>query len=150
MDIVQEKSFEINNLISRSGKFTALEFQKALVEMVNAFKNFSRANGDYVITTTKSLEARNGEQVLDVEILIPVNYRIPVEEPYVFKNEIKLTNCLYAMETDVSRLQDTLNKINQYIIDQKLLPITSAYLVQTKQDNQPCIAIYVGINPNIL
>lgn len=150
MDIMLEKSFEINNLISRSGKFAALEFQKVIIEMVNAFKVFSIANGEYVITTTKSLEVRNGEQVMDVEILIPVNYRMPVEEPYVFKNEIKLSNCLYSMETDVSKLQDTLNNINQYIIDHKLLPITSAYLVQTKRDNQPRIEIYMSINPNIL
>jgi len=48
--------------------------------------------------------------------------------------------------TDVNKLQDAINMINQYIIDQKLQPITSTYLVQTKKENLLCIEIYIGIN----
>lgn len=150
MDIIQGKNYEINNLISKSGKFTAIEFQNTLINMANVYKNFSIANGDYIITSTKALEVVNGEQILDVEILMPVTYRMPVEETYTFKSKLKLTNALYKKVIDITKLQDTLNMMNQYIIEKKLQPITSAYLIQTKQNNQPCIEIYIGINPNIL
>lgn len=150
MEIIQEQSYEINNLISRTGKFTLPEFQKTLIEMVNTYKDFSIANGDYVITTTKAVEMKEGVQVMDVEILMPVNYRMPVDAPYMFKSTLRLTNALYSKVTEVAMLQDNINQINQYIQDQKLIPITSMYLVQTKQNNQLCIEIYVGINPNIL
>lgn len=70
---VHEKCYEINNLITISGKYTTTEFQKALMDMVN-----------------------------------------------------------------------------QYILDQQMQTITSAYLVHTKENNQPCVEIYIGINPNVL
>ena len=140
----------INNLITQSGKFKVKEFQDSLSNLVNRYKGFSKTNGDYIITTTKSIEIINGEQIMDVEILMPVNYLIPVEEPYVFKNKLKLTHALHVKVTDITKLQDTLDMVNQYILDQDLEPITSAYLVQLKEEDQPRIEIYVGINPNIV
>ena len=85
-----------------------------------------------------------------MEILIPVSYRIPCNEPYEFKERIKIVNAIYVAEDDITKLQDTMNQMNQYIFDNKLQPITSAYLVQTKQDNKMITGIYIGINPNIL
>lgn len=150
MEIIQEQTYEINNLVTKSGKYKVSEFQKALVDMVNTFKDFSIANGDYMITATKAVEVIDGEQVMDIELLMPVSYRMPVDEPYAFKNKLKLTNALYIKLTDITKLQDTLNMMNQHIIDQKLQPVTAAYLVQTKQENQPCVEVYIGINPNVL
>jgi len=150
MEILLEQSYEMNNLVMKAGKYSVTEFQKAVVDMVNTYKDFSIANGDYVITTTKSLEIVNGEQIMDVEILMPVSYRMPVEEPYTFKSKLKLMNSLYTKVTEMAKLQEALNMVNQYILDHKLQPITPAYLVQTKQENQPSMEVYIGINPNIL
>ena len=150
MDIIQNQEFEISNLVTRSGRFNVVDFQMALMDMVTAYKDYAINNAEYMITTTKSLEVMNGEQIMEVEMLLPVSYRVPVEEPYVFKNKIKLTNAIYTKVTDPALLQDALNQVNQYILTEKLQPITSAYLVQTKQDNKPCIEVYISINPNSL
>ena len=93
MEIISNQCYELNNLVSISGKYKAAEVQNLLIDLVKTYY-YSVANGDYVITTTKSIEIVNGEQILDVEVLIPVLYRIPVEEPYVFKNTLKLSNAL--------------------------------------------------------
>lgn len=150
MEIIQNQNYEISNLVTQAGKFSVVEFQKALMNMANSFKDYAINNAEHVITTTKSLEVINGEQIMDVEILLPVSYRIPVEEPYQFKSKVRIGNALYAKVTDVTQLQDTLTQMNQYILTNQFQPITSAYLVQTKQDNRPCIEIYIGINPNII
>lgn len=150
MNIQTERIFEIKNIISRSDKFTAHKFQEVLMDTAKEFKDYMINNGEIIITTTKAVEIVNNEQVLDVEILIPVSYRIPCSEPYVFKEKIKIDNALYFREDDITKLQDTMNKMNQYILDNRLQPITSAYLVQTKQDNKMITDIYIGINPNIL
>lgn len=150
MNILSEQSYEINNIISRSGKFTTTRFQGILMETAQKFKDFVANNGETIITTTKAVEIVDSEQILDVEILLPVSYRIPCSEPYVFKEKIKIDNALYFREDDITKLQDAMNKMNQYILDNRLQPITSAYLVQTKQDNKMITDIYIGINPNIL
>lgn len=150
MEMIQNQTYEIDNLVTHSGRFTVADFQRTLLNITNSYKDYSISNGEYVITTTRAIEVVNGEQVLDVEILFPISYRIPIEEPYVFKSKIKITNALYQKVTDITQLQDVLNQMNQYILDNKLQPITSAYLVQTKQEDKPCIEIYIGINPNIL
>ena len=150
MDIILNQEYEIDNLITRVGRFNVMDFQQALMNLVNSYKDYAANNGEYVITTTKSLEVVNGEQIMDVEILLPVSYRVPTDDPYVFKSKIKLSNALYAKITDPALLQDALNQVNQYILENKLQPVTSAYLVQTKQDNKPSIEIYIGMNPNIL
>lgn len=150
MNILLEQTYEIKNIVSRSDKFTAHKFQEVLMETAREFKDYTINNGETIITTTKAVEIVDNEQVLDVEILIPVGYRISCSEPYVFKEKIKIANALYIREDDIAKLQDTMNYMNQYILDNKLQPITSAYLVQTKQDNKMIADIYIGINPNIL
>ena len=150
MNILIEQAYEIDNIISRSGKFTMVEFQGALMDTVKEFKEYATNKGESVITTTRSVEVVDNQQILDVEILFSVNYRVPCKEPYEFKKKIKIVNALYAREDDISKLQDTLNQINQYILDNKLQPITSAYLVQSKLNNKMITDIYIGMNPNIL
>lgn len=150
MDILLDQLYEINNLITQSSRFTVREFQKALLNISSIYKDYSINNGEYVITTTRSLEVVNGEQIMVVEILLPVFYRIPVEDPYVFKNIVRITNALYAKVEEVANLQNALNEVNQYILDNKLQPITTAYLVQSKKENKPCVEIYIGLDPNIL
>lgn len=150
MNVLLEQTYEIENIISRSGKFSAAKFQEILMESAQKFKDYVANNGETIITTTKAVEIIDKQQILDVEILIPVSYRIPCSEPYVFKEKIKIDNALYFREDDITKLQDTMNKMNQYILDNRLQPITSAYLVQTKQDNKMITDIYIGINPNIL
>ena len=98
MDILLEKTLEMDNLVSKSGKYKAVEFQQELLDMVKEYKDY--AVGECVITTTKMVEIVNAEQILDVEILMPVSYRIPVEETYVFKSKLKILNALYMKVTD--------------------------------------------------
>lgn len=150
MEIILNQEYERDNLVVRTGHFTVAEFQKNLIEMGNSYKDYAIRGGEYMITTTKAIEFINGEQVMDVEMLLPVNYCMPVEAPYKFKNKIKLTNALYTRVADPSLLQEALNEINEYISEKKLQSITSAYLIQSMQDKKPCIEVYVGLNPNML
>lgn len=150
MNIQLDQVYEIDNVISRSGRFTVPDFQAELMAMEKLFKAYGVNNGELVITTTRAMEFVNNEQILDVEILLPVTSRVSCEKPYEFKKNIKIVNALYARENEVSNLQNTLNEINQYILDNELQPITSAYLVQSKEENMLVTDIYIGINPNIL
>lgn len=150
MKIDLNQTYNMNNFISRSGRFTTSEFQQAVSNLLNNYKEYAINKGDYLITTTKSIEIINNEQILDVEILLPVLEHISVLEPYIYKEHIHITNALYTIVSDLTKLTDTINEVNQYISENRLQAITHPYLVQTKQNNDIQIEIYIGLNPNII
>lgn len=150
MNILLEKKYEESNLIAISGKYNLNSFNQLVQDTLRIFKPYSKYSQEYIITTTKSLEVVNNEQIIDVEILFPISHRIQVQEPYIFKEQIRITNALYLKLDDIAKLQDAMNKINQYVIEKKLQPITSAYLVQSMEEGKPAIEIYMGISPNVL
>lgn len=150
MNILLNQEFEVNNLVSQSAKFSTDEFQKVIQDMIINYKDYAESSNECIITTTKTIEIVEGKQILDVEVLIPIAYRIPIENPYVFKEKIKLRNALYAKVEQVEKLNEAMNEINQYILSNGLQPITSAYIIQTKQEDRPIAEIYIGLNPNIL
>jgi hypothetical protein len=118
--------------------------------MILNYKDYVDSSNECVITTTKKMELVDGKQILDVEVLLPVSYRIPVEKPYVFIEKFEITNALYTKVEQVQKLNEAMNEINQYILSNGLQPVTPAYIVQTKQGGKLTAEIYIGLNPNIL
>lgn len=150
MNILLNQEFEINNVISQSGEFSTDEFQKIIQDMIMKYKDYADNSNEYMITTTKAVEIVEGKQILDVEVLLPISYRIPVENLYVFKEKIKITNALYTKVEQVEKINEAMNEVNQYILSNGLQPITSAYIIQSKQEDRLMSEIYIGLNPNIL
>lgn len=150
MNILLDKNFEELNFVTTSGKYTINTFNQLVQDTITLFKPYAKNNKECIITTTKSFESVNNEQIIDVEILFPVSSKIEVQEPYVYKDKIKITNALYLKVNDITKLQEAMNRINQYVIEEKIQPITTAYLVQTTEEGKPVVEIYMGINPNII
>lgn len=150
MEIILSREIKVNNLVSQSGKFSTDEFQKVIQGMIIKYKDYVDSSKECMITTTRAVEVVEGKQILDVEVLLPISYRIPVENPYVFKEKVEITNALYAKVEQVEKLNEAMNEVNQYILSNGLQPITSAYIVQTKEEDKLISEIYIGLNPNIL
>ena len=150
MNILLNQEIELNNLVTQAGKFSTDEFQKLIQNIIMNFKDYANGSKECVITTTKAVEVVEGKQILDIEVLLTISYRIPVEIPYVFKEKIKITNALYVKIEQVEKLNEAMNEVNQYILSNGLQPITSAYIVQTKQEDKHMFEVYIGLNPNIL
>lgn len=150
MNILLNQSFEINNLVSQSGKFSTDEFQKIIQDMIMNYKDYADGSKECMITTTRSVEEVEGKQILDVEVLISISYHISVEKPYVFKEKIRIANALYTKVEQIEKLNEAMDDVNEYMVSNGLQPITSTYIVQTKKENKPVIEIYIGLNSNIL
>lgn len=144
------QEFIIGNLVTKKGKFSQNKFQAIMNEIVGKYKEFSIDKGENIITTTKSIELVSGDLILDVEVLLPLKEEIFIEAPYEYKRCVKITNALYARVEDYTKLQEVLEEMNQYMSNNGLQPITSAYLVQSKENEKIIIEVYIGLNPNIL
>ena len=155
--ILENQELKFKNLISLRKNITqqamAVEMQK-LGQLIN--EKGAQKSGP-LITATFAIEQNNFGQVLDMEILVPLDKEIEVTGEYTFKKQFLLTNALKATHTgNPTLIQSTYNLINSHIIENKLQPITASYNVTVKDVMDPSkigelvIDIYVGVNPCIL
>ncbi|MGI6205275.1 MAG: hypothetical protein ACOYJI_01410 [Anaerovoracaceae bacterium] len=151
MEIKEHQEFKIDHLFSFRGTVS----QNELPAITNDMKEKIAAEGAEVkglpISTTYSMQGGKA----DMEILIPVDKEIQDAENYKYKPVLKIANALTAYyKGNPSDIGQVYNAINQYIADNSLQPITTAYSVVTNVDPfAPANSetyVYVGINPNII
>jgi len=149
--IIDKQVLEIENLISYRGNVCSQEFNKIVSDMQVKLKAAEVMSVGHPITVIYGMSGDKS----DVEILIPVNKKVDCIKDYAFKKRLKIVNALVVQyKGNPALLQHACNRLNQYIIDHKLMPITAGYNVTKNidQDNidDTEIDVYVGISPNIL
>jgi hypothetical protein len=53
MNILLNQEYEMNNLVSHSGRFSTYEFQKVIQDMIMSYKEYTDSSKECLITTTK-------------------------------------------------------------------------------------------------
>ena len=155
--ISERQELKLNNLISLRKKVTQQEIPIEMQKLSKFITEKGAQKSGPMITATFAIEQNNFGQVLDMEILVPLDKEIEVTGEYTFKKQFLLTNALKATHTgNPTLIQSTYNLINSHIIENKLQPITASYNVTVKDVMDPSkidelvIDIYVGVNPCIL
>ncbi len=83
-----------------------------------------------------------------LEFLIPVDKEFDSNEHYNFKERIRLVNAARLRHYDsFSKIQKSLDELNNYITEKKLTPITVPYIVE-RDDLDNVYDIYIGISEN--
>lgn len=150
-EIRQGETLEMENLMSFRGKVRQQELEKIGNDLELQVKTSGAERVGYPITVTYGIEG----DLIDVEVLLPINKRVPSTGKYVFKEKLLITNALMVKHVgNPAGLQAVCNELNSYIMENKLVPITAGYNVTRKVDmlnpNNIEIDVYVGISPNIL
>ena len=150
-EIRQGETLEMENLMSFRGKVRQQELEKIGNDLELQVKTSGAERVGYPITVTYGIEG----DLIDVEVLLPINKRVPSTGKYVFKEKLLITNALMVKHVgNPAGLQAACNELNSYIMENKLVPITAGYNVTRKVDmlnpNNAEIDVYVGISPNIL
>lgn len=151
------KEYKMENVLSLRKKMIQLEIQQGMKEIQALLqKNEVQKNGP-VVTTTFAVEQNADQQVLDMEILVPLDKKMSLPEKYLYKKIFHLKNAIYARhEGNPALIQNTLNKMIKYIQENKLQQITSVYNVNVKELKQGdsmddmTMDLYIGVNPSIL
>lgn len=150
-EILKNQLLEIENILSFRGKVSITDMEQLGKEMEKKVNEFGAKRIGNPITATYGVEGN----LMDIEILLPIDRKIENSDKYIYKEKIKIVNALVGKHHgNPAELQNTCNELNQYIMENRLTPITVGYNVIRKvnpaniQDTE--IDVYVGISPNIL
>lgn len=157
MEITQNQTLEMQNLLSYRGRMTQQEFTEKAQQIERILQEHGAQKAAPVVTTTFSIEQGAMGPIMDAEILVPLNKEIPVPSGYVWKPQFLLTNAVKLHHVgNPAMLQNSVNELNAYITQHRLVPITSGYNVTVKEAKTPLeldtmeIDVYVGVSPNVL
>ncbi len=149
--------YKMENVLSIRKKMTQQEIQQTLSDMGNVIKGLEANKNGSIVTTTFGMEQTPTGPVLDMEILVPLDKKVTVSEPYILKPLFHLKYAVHARhEGNPQLLQNTLNQMITYIQENKLTQITSVYSVNIKElklgdsMNDMVTDLYIGVNPSIL
>jgi hypothetical protein len=151
VEIKQNQELNVENLLSYRGKIKQSDIENIGKDMEDYIKSKGGNRIGNPITVTYAVE----DDMVDVELILPVDRMIASSEKFRFKDRIKIINAVVAEYIGNPRgLQYAANQLNTFIVEQKLQPITCGYNVTKKVDisnpDNTEIDLYVGINPNVL
>lgn len=151
LEIKENKELNVANVLGYRGKVRQAELENIGKEMECYIKNAGAKRVGNPTTATYAVE----DDMVDIELLMPIDRSIDSTDRFVFKNQIKIVNAVVACyKGHPMGLQEACNQLNQYIMEHKLQPITVGYNVTKKTDilnpENAEIDVYVGISPNIL
>lgn len=151
IEILSGQMLEIDNLFSYRGKIKSAELEEIGKKMEEKVNLAGAKRIGMPITVTYGVE----NDTMEIEILLPIDRKISSTIEFCYKEKIKIVNALVAKHKgNPMKFQNTCNELNQYIAENKLVPITAGYNVTKKtnpidiEDTE--IDVYVGISPNIL
>lgn len=86
------------------------------------------------MTATFGVEENGGEQILDVEILVPLNNGVSFPDDYILKKEFRLYNAIYTRYEDNPMLiHNVIHRLVNYINEKKYQQVTAIYNVQLNE-----------------
>ena len=151
LEIKENQELNVANVLSYKGKVKQAELENVGKEMESYIQ---KAGAKRVGNPTTATYAVEGDMI-DIELLMPIDKSIDSTDKFVFKNQIKIVNAVVACyKGHPLGLQEACNQLNQYIVEHKLQPITVGYNVTKKTDmldpENTEVDVYVGISPHIL
>lgn len=151
-NIEQGKFLRFENVVSFRDKLNMPSINKEVEKFKKLIIEKEAREIGPMISTTYSMEMINGQNVLDIEFLVQIDSPIYIEGPYRFLEVFQLTNALYTRYVgDPSEIEEVVNNMYSFIIDNKLSPIATLYNLNINNVNgTSTIDLYIPLNPNKL
>lgn len=166
MEIKEGQEYRMQNVLVCRAKMTQLQVKEKSQELDKYIKGIGAVPAGLPVTATYAIENSSDGQRIDMELLIPLDRDISkevseglkqntIDSGVRFLPEFVLTNAVKIKHKgNPSRIQESLNVLNEYIAEKKLVPITVGYNVTVKQPKSMAeidemeVDTYVGISPN--
>lgn len=131
-----------------------IEISKEIDEIIA--KNEARKDGS-VVTVTHNVTVENGQQFIDIEMMVPLDKEIVVPKGFVFLPKFLLNDAFkIRIVGSPQQMQDAVRILAEYIQNKNLKPNTPLYVVTVKEAKKQSelenmeTDIYVGIGSNMI
>ena len=159
--IKEGQEFHMSNVLSFRKKMSMVELQQESMQISRFIESGGFAKAGPTVTATFAIEQQGGttpdKQVLDMELLIPLDKPFTPPDSCVCKPEFRLVNAVSIRHMgNPATLQESCNKLMAYVEEHGLQPITCGYNVTVQEAktqaemDQMIVDVYIGISPNIL
>lgn len=155
IEILQGKELRMENVLSVRKEMSQIQVNEELMKIRKFFEaNGIKKNGS-IVTTTFAIENSNGQPIMDMEILVPMDKKIDLTGEYRLKEVFHLKNAVYARHTgNPNNLQATFNEVKEFIHTKELTTITSGYTVMVTETvnslDEMIMDVYIGVSSNLL
>ena len=154
MNILTNQTLEIENLLSIRFKDKQENVNTHINELIEYAKSKGANRVGMPISTTYEINPHTGD--MDMEIYFGVDKSVPSLDRITFKEKLCLYNCLKIKHKgNPNKLQETYDILNNYIADNRLIPISTGFNIVVKdvqriEDiDEYEMDIYISISPNI-
>jgi effector-binding domain-containing protein len=145
------KSIEFTNLLSIRNRLSPSQISGCLMNMQQTIEERKIAAKGPSITATYGAEVINGEHVIDLEMLIPVQRLELAPASYQIRDFLQITDALYTRHIgDPTKLQLTMATILKYIQTNSYKIVFPIYNVNSKDEvdgeRREVIDIYINVS----
>ncbi|MCL1995869.1 MAG: GyrI-like domain-containing protein [Defluviitaleaceae bacterium] len=154
MSILTNQVLEIENLLTIRFKDKQENIQKNIAKLAQYAMEQKVERKGNAISTTYEVDPGTGE--MDMEVYFPIDRAIPGYDNIVFKEKLYLYNCLVIKHKgSPEKVQETYDKLNKYIEENRLLSISSGYNVTINdvtsidEIDKFEVDVYISVSPNL-
>ena len=154
-DILPNQNLDIKNLMSIRYKGPQADAQAHLAKAADFARENNLKLRGVPISANYGLNPETQEVAM--EVYYPIDREFTSNDPdIVFKPRLYLHNCVRVTHVgDPANLQETHTALNQYLVENKLVPISVGFSVSS-MDGRPAdinefeMDIYISVSPNIV
>ena len=151
------KSIRLENLLSLRKKMTQQQINEEMMKIGKHLQDNDIKKNGPIVTATFAVEEANGQPLMDMEILVPLDKKAALPDEYRFKLVFHLVNAVYVRHIgNPALLQNTYSELMGFVSENNLQPITAAYNINVKElqpglsMDEMIVDVYLGVNPSIL
>ena len=114
--IKENSNLILKNVVSFRGKVTRKQMQQEMLEIKKLREQSILQKNAPIVTTTYTVEQVAGQQILEVEILVPVDRDINVPDKYNIIDRFEIIDAIYTQhQGGLSTLGNAIKELNRYI-----------------------------------
>ena len=152
MEINQEEIYLVEQVITYRGKVNNKLLNNVMEQLFSAINDAGLKINGSTITAIHSIENDCGDQIIDIEIIVPINGVMTSTDEFIYKDKFEINNALMFRHIgDPQTMNTEMQEFTQYINDNDFKPVTPFYNVTVKTAQTPndvdevIIEVYVGL-----